>query len=326
MKQLLQGKNIAFDGRRAFLRASQTVVNRGRRTTGANCPAAVYANPNSLTFMFNASHGNMSCGPDYPYSVYRNVDYRFFKQLQAIPTVIKIPNALAIFVRLRPTRRFLATKSICAKLCCAVQNRNPSDPADHSAGRDLSDPNKWVDDYGDYLFNYAVARLRDTTLAEDIVQETFLAAIKGKNQFAGRSAEKSWLTGILKNKIYDHFRKASRETSFTDIGFYADEEEDRFITSGIMAGGWIHDKGPMEWTHAGESLDNEVFWRAYRDCSSKLPKTVAAVFNLREMDDLKTGEICQMLNITENNMWVMLHRARMALRRCLETNWFSKQT
>src|SRR5207249_8527733 len=96
----------------------------------------------------------------------------------------------------------------------------------------LSDPERWVDEYGDYLFKYALVRLRDQTKAEDMVQETFLAALKGGHSFAGRSAEKSWLIGILKNKICDYYRKASRETSFTDLEFYSDEESDRFIADG----------------------------------------------------------------------------------------------
>src|SRR6185312_7334693 len=88
----------------------------------------------------------------------------------------------------------------------------------------LSDPERWVELYGDYLYKFALLRLRDAAKAEDAVQETFLAALKGGKTFAGRSAEKSWLVGILKNKIYDYFRKASRETSFTDLDFYADED------------------------------------------------------------------------------------------------------
>src|SRR5580704_8755916 len=96
----------------------------------------------------------------------------------------------------------------------------------------LSDPERWVDLHGDYLFKFALARLRDPQQAEDAVQETFLAALKGGRNFAGRSAEKSWLVGILKNKVYDHFRKASRETPFTDLQFYNDEENDRFVADG----------------------------------------------------------------------------------------------
>jgi RNA polymerase sigma-70 factor (ECF subfamily) len=188
----------------------------------------------------------------------------------------------------------------------------------------LSDPERWVDEHGGYLFSYALARLRDPANAEDAVQETFLAALKSKN-FAGRSSEKSWLVGILKNKIFDHYRRAGRETSFTDLDFYADEEGERFVADGPGQGGWIHALGPMEWSSdPGSSLDNEVFWKTFRDCSGKLPKNVAMVFTLREVDGVDSREICAALNISESNLWVMLHRARMALRRCLETNWFAK--
>jgi RNA polymerase sigma-70 factor (TIGR02943 family) len=189
----------------------------------------------------------------------------------------------------------------------------------------LSDPERWVELYGDHLFNFALARLRDPARAEDAVQETFLAALKGGKNFAGRSAEKSWLVGILKNKIYDHYRKASRETSFTDLEFYADEERDRFNPDGIFKGGWIHEAGPGDWSVPGASLDRDVFWKTFHECSDKLPRNVATVFNLREVDGVESKEICALLNISENNLWVMLHRARMALRRCLETNWFEKQ-
>lgn len=198
---------------------------------------------------------------------------------------------------------------------------NSSPPPDKKT---LSDPERWVDEHGDYLFKFALARLRDATRAEDAVQETFLAALKGGKSFAGKSAEKSWLTGILKNKIYDHFRKASRETSFTDLQFYDAEEGDRFVHEGLGQGGWISELGPKDWGNAGESLDDELFWKTYRDCAGKLPEKVAAVFNLREVDGVASKEICAMLGISESNLWVMLHRARMALRRCLETNWFGK--
>jgi len=201
---------------------------------------------------------------------------------------------------------------------------NVSKPPQPEANPGLSDPEKWVELYGDYLFKYAMLRLRDAAKAEDVVQETFLAALKGGKSFAGRSAEKSWLVGILKNKIYDSFRKAGRETSFTDLDFYSDEESDRFMPDGLGKGGWIHDLGPQDWPNPGEGLDNEAFWKAYRYCAAKLPKNVATVFNLKEVDGLDGKEVCSLLNISESNLWVMLHRARMALRRCLEKNWFKK--
>lgn len=205
-----------------------------------------------------------------------------------------------------------------------MQSDSASKPAGPASPPGLSDPERWVELHGDYLFKYALLRLRDAAKAEDAVQETFLAALKVGKSFAGRSAEKSWLVGILKNKICDYFRKASRETPFTDLEFYADEENDRFVPDGLGKGGWIHDLGPQEWPNPGAGLDNEAFWKAYRDCAAKLPKTVATVFNLKEVDGLEGKEVCAVLNISESNLWVMLHRARMALRRCLETNWFAK--
>lgn len=188
----------------------------------------------------------------------------------------------------------------------------------------LSDPERWVELHGDFLYKYAMTRLRDPTEAEDVVQETFLAALKGGKAFAGLSAERGWLVGILKNKIYDCYRRASWETPFADLEFCSDEEGGRFVTEGVFKGAWIHELGPREWRSPGESLDKEEFWQTYRHCSGKLPKNVAAVFNLREVDDLDSKRICRMLNISESNLWVMLHRARMALRRCLEINWFGK--
>jgi RNA polymerase sigma-70 factor (ECF subfamily) len=191
---------------------------------------------------------------------------------------------------------------------------------------ELGNPEAWVDAYGDYLFRYALTRLRDETLAEDMVQETFLAALKAGGSFAGKSSPKSWLVGILKNKIIDHFRRASRETSFTNLEFYRAEEKERFVPDGIFQGGWIHELGPVEWSpDPGMSLDNEVFWKTFHDCAGKLPRNVSHVFVLREVDELPTAEICELLNISPNNLWVMLHRARMALRRCLETNWFGRE-
>jgi RNA polymerase sigma-70 factor, ECF subfamily len=204
------------------------------------------------------------------------------------------------------------------------QTATANDRGAPAEGR-LSDPERWVEEHGDYLFKYALVRLRDVATTEDMVQETFLAALKTGKNFAGRSAEKTWLVGIMKHKIADYYRKTSRETSFTDLEFYQNEESDRFISEGPFKGGWIHELGPIEWApNPGPSLDNQAFWISFHECAGKLPKNISAAFCLREIDDIDTKEICRMLNISENNLWVMLHRARMALRRCLETNWFGK--
>lgn len=185
------------------------------------------------------------------------------------------------------------------------------------------DPDRWVDDHGDYLFHYALSRLRDQTRAEDFVQETLLAALRSHEKFEGRSSERSWLTGILKNKILDHFRKAGRETSFTDLNFYEDEENKTFEYPGF-ADHWTPAMAPSDWSSAGD-VDQEEFWKAFNGCTSKLPQKIAQVFLMREVDEIPGDEICSTLNISQSNLWVMLHRARLALRRCLEVSWFGKE-
>lgn len=183
----------------------------------------------------------------------------------------------------------------------------------------FNDPERWVDDHGDVLYRYALARVRNPDVAQDLVQETLLAAIRSHERFAGESSVRSWLCGILKHKLCDHFRKRGRETSFTDLEFLADEFEEKFVPEGF----WVHMTGPKEWRpEADEVMHRDDFWRTMRNCLAKLPERIAAVFSLREMDEIESKEICTMLNISESNLWVMLHRARMALRECLAMNWF----
>ncbi len=182
---------------------------------------------------------------------------------------------------------------------------------------------RWVDDHGECLYRYALTRVRKPEVAEDMVQETFLAAVRGYEKFGGRSSERSWLCGILKNKIVDHFRKLGRETSFTDMEFFADECSEKFASTGF----WNHDEGPKEWKpEPDEVMHRSEFWQTMRDCLSKLPQKVRDVFTMREMDDIPSKEICSILSISDSNLWVMLHRARMALRECLEINWFEQST
>jgi RNA polymerase sigma-70 factor (ECF subfamily) len=182
-------------------------------------------------------------------------------------------------------------------------------------------PERWVDEHGDYLYRYALVRVRGAEIAQDLVQEAFLAALRSHQNFAGRSSERTWLFGILKNKIVDYYRKLGRETSFTDMEFLSDEFSEKFVD-----GGWIHSDAPKEWKPDPDVVVHRSdFWMTMNSCLGKIPDRVAKVFMLREMDDLSTREICQSLAISESNLWVMLHRARMALRECLEKNWFAKE-
>jgi len=187
------------------------------------------------------------------------------------------------------------------------------------------DPAVWVDNHGDYLFRYAVVRLRDETQAEDAVQETLLAAIQSMASYAGKSAERTWLTGILKHKIIDHFRKSSREVpmdpSDTDLSEFDPlfEREDEFKDH------WSDTLSPRIWNRSpDQALQENEFFGVLQDCLMKLPERVASVFSLREMNGLESDEICEILSLSAGNFWVMMHRARMSLRRCIEINWFMK--
>lgn len=197
----------------------------------------------------------------------------------------------------------------------------PAGAAPESTGAHDLNPERWVDEHGDYLFHYALSRLRDRSRAEDFVQEALLAALRSSDRYLGRSCERSWLTGILKHKLLDYFRKAGRETNFSDLEFYG-EEEGKAFENPAFPDHWNAASAPSEWRDAGAALDREEFWRVFHRCSGKLPERVARVFLLREVDGIPSEEICRTLNISPNNLWVMLHRARLALRRCLELNWF----
>ncbi len=192
----------------------------------------------------------------------------------------------------------------------------PESPPREVSGK--MDPEKWLDEHGDCLYGFALLRVRKPEVAEDVVQETLLAAMRSKDRFEGKSSVRSWLVGILKYKIIDYFRKLARETSFTDLKSLDDEQSGKFEDNY-----WIHKLGPMKWRADGETaMDRHEFWTTIQSCLSKLPPRIADVFMLREMDDQSTDEICAALTISQSNLWVMLHRARMALRECLEINWF----
>jgi len=189
--------------------------------------------------------------------------------------------------------------------------------------RELANPESWVDQHGDALFRYALLRLRNKHLAEEIVQETFLAALQSRKSFAGQSSEKTWLIGILKHKIIDHFRRAKREVSLEETDLLPTETEETFRTTGEWVGHWTVEAAPIEWSgDPVRLLEQKEFRRAFEDCLASLPERLARVFTLREVEELSAPEICKLLEISESNLWVMLHRARMQLRRALELRYF----
>ncbi|MCI0696436.1 sigma-70 family RNA polymerase sigma factor [candidate division KSB1 bacterium] len=202
------------------------------------------------------------------------------------------------------------------------QRREPA-PAPNPA-RAL-EPEAWVDKHGDYLYSYALLRVRNRELAEELVQETFLAALKSCKNFAQQSSERTWLIGILKHKIVDHFRRTSRERPVAD--FEANpSDDDLFRKSGEWLDHWTQEGGPKEWTDDPSQLvEQKEFWEVFNRCLAQLSPRLAEAFTLREIDGLSSEEVCEILSITPNNLWVMLHRARALLRRSLEMNWLAHQ-
>ena len=183
-------------------------------------------------------------------------------------------------------------------------------------------PERWVAEYGDVLFGFAAARVHDRAVAQDLVQETFLAAIRASAGFAGRSTERAWLFGILRNKLADHYRRQSREIPTGDPEGALPEEQGAFGESGLGKDGWVGRMAPRAWETPEEILVNKEFQEVLKRCLSQLPDRVAQAFSLREIETVLPEEVCKDLGVSPNNLWVMLHRARRGLRRCLEVHWF----
>jgi len=177
-----------------------------------------------------------------------------------------------------------------------------------------------VENLRPYLLRYASLQLRDAAAAEDAVQEALLAALTGEANFAGRSNLRTWLTGILKHKIVDNVRRQSRERPAPELE--PEGEATAFDTLFDRRGHW--EEAPDPWEQPETALGQKQFLAALESCLRALPQRTAQAFMMREHLGLDTGEICKELEITPTHCWVMLYRARMALRQCLELNWFGK--
>jgi RNA polymerase sigma-70 factor (ECF subfamily) len=187
----------------------------------------------------------------------------------------------------------------------------------HDADRPL-DPLQCLDEHGDALFRFAMLSLSDVSAAEDAVQETLLAAVAKPDRFRGESSPRTWLIGILKNKVADHIRKSSRNRAIRETDLSPDAP-DEFDDRGLWA------ITPARIGRRAESAaENQEFWAAFELCRKLLPQQMAFAFCLREIDGLATDEICDILEITPTNLWTLLHRARSRLRHCLEANWFKR--
>lgn len=179
-------------------------------------------------------------------------------------------------------------------------------------------PNKWIVLYADYLYNYAITRVDDQDIAKDLVQETFFSGIKGKDNFRGQAAERTWLVSILKRKIIDHYRKVNSAKGQKEVRM-------NFYEEGKKKGNWIEERVPQAWGNDAEKkIENYELKDALDACINNLPEKYRMVFLLKTVQKYETEEICNELGITASNLWVIIHRARMQLRNCMEEKWFKQ--
>lgn len=177
-------------------------------------------------------------------------------------------------------------------------------------------PNKWIDLYSDYLYNYTISRVSDREIAQDLVQDTFLAALKSMKNFKGEASERTWLISILKRKVIDHYRKINSKKGKAEVRItYNDDSESE--------GDWLEERvaDPFDKT-AEDTMQNSELGDAIFNCLGKLPGKQADVFKMKTIEGFETEVICNELNITASNLWVIIHRARTAMAECLKENWF----
>ena len=181
------------------------------------------------------------------------------------------------------------------------------------------------------MVRFARIQLRDEALAEDAVQEALLGALRNSSSFSGRSAFATWVFGILKNKITDALRarirdrsgNAARSVPGDSSGELADGGSPQFFDDKGM---WKAENRPADWGDPYESLENAQFWRVFEACLGGLPESQARVFMMRQMLEMDSEEICEAAGLSVTNLHVLLHRARLRLRACLEGEWFRKGT
>lgn len=180
------------------------------------------------------------------------------------------------------------------------------------------DPEQWVDHYGDFLYRYAVVRLRNSSEAEEAVQETFLSAIAGLSRYTGSGSQRGWLIGILRRKIVDTMRGRGRRRNASLEALY---DPSRLLFDD--RGKW--QAAALVFTPPDTGLESQELWRLVRECLRQIAPAQADVFVLSVIDELSPEQICQELDISLSNMWVRLHRARLGLAKCLTGKWTHDQ-
>jgi RNA polymerase sigma-70 factor (ECF subfamily) len=194
-------------------------------------------------------------------------------------------------------------------------------PGNREAGM-LSDTT-FLSDLRRQMLRFATLQLSNSHLAEDAVQEALVGALKNAGSFAGRAALKTWVFAILKNKIADTLRHKQRTVNASSL-VREDEENEDCSELFDQRGHWQRDERPATWGNPQESLHQGQFWKVFEVCLEGLPGAQARVFMMKEFVELDTQEICATVGITVTNLNVLLHRARLRLRECLENRWFDQ--
>jgi RNA polymerase sigma-70 factor (ECF subfamily) len=175
------------------------------------------------------------------------------------------------------------------------------------------------EEHADYLYGFALSRVNDAHIAEDLVQDTFVSALKSFDSFKQKSKASTWLTAILKNKIIDHYRKKVREYHKESMEGVA--ASDDFFD---QKGHWRKEERPKNWNiDTDRGLEQEEFYRILKNCLKKLNELHRIAFVMKHLDDVDTSDICKELEITASNYWVIMHRAKLQLRKCMETQWIN---
>jgi RNA polymerase sigma-70 factor (ECF subfamily) len=181
-----------------------------------------------------------------------------------------------------------------------------------------------IESHRPYLMRYALSQLRDAQLAEEAVQEALVAALESLGSFNGRSALRTWLTSILRFKVIDLQRRAVAERSHQPLDEETEAGDESWLDELFDASGHWRE-APQAWTNPESALEQRRFWEAFERCLERLPPAGGRIFFRREVVGDDTETICKAEGITASNCWVILHRARIGLRACLEKNWFGKE-
>lgn len=176
---------------------------------------------------------------------------------------------------------------------------------------------RWVEEYADMLFRRALLRVGNVEDAKDVVQETLIAAVRGNPKTEELRSEKAWLLGIMKHKVLDLLRRRYRQPVSADSDDLQRLEESQFDGGGDVAH-WLPRMAPRQWERAEAKLESGEFAGILNKCLSRLPERHARAFVLRELDGFTTDRLCAEFNLASGHLFVLLHRARLALRRCLE--------